>query len=62
MQLQSAAWLYQSMFALAIVVGGWPILRNAYQEVFIAHMLGINTLMVMAVIGAMHNWRMGRGR
>ncbi len=45
-------WLYQSLFALAIVVGGWPILRNAYQEVFIAHRLGINTLMVMAVSGA----------
>ncbi|MDF1514183.1 MAG: heavy metal translocating P-type ATPase, partial [Anaerolineae bacterium] len=37
----------------AIFIGGWPILRNAYQEVGVARILGINTLMVMAVSGAM---------
>jgi len=50
---QVTDWLSRSMFALAIAVGGWPILRNAYQEIRIARMLGINTLMVTAVSGAM---------
>ncbi len=40
-------------FTLAIGVGGLPILRHAYQEVWVAHRLGINTLMVIAVAGAL---------
>ena len=51
--LQVPGWLSRFVFAIAIAVGGWPILRNAYQEVSIARMLGINTLMVTAVTGAM---------
>jgi Cd2+/Zn2+-exporting ATPase len=51
--VQSADWLSRIAFACAVAVGGWPILRNAYQEVGIAHILGINTLMVTAVTGAM---------
>jgi Cd2+/Zn2+-exporting ATPase len=47
------AWIYRSLIVLAIAVGGWPVLRHAYQEVFIARMLGINTLMVTAVMGAL---------
>ncbi len=39
-------------FALAIVVGGIPVARHAFQEIWIAHSLGINTLMVIAVAGA----------
>jgi Cd2+/Zn2+-exporting ATPase len=40
-------------FALAILVGGVPVARHAVQEVEVAHRLGINALMVIAVIGAM---------
>lgn len=41
------------VFLLAILVGGVPVLRHAYQEVVIARSLGISSLMVIAVIGAM---------
>ncbi|MCD6285995.1 MAG: cadmium-translocating P-type ATPase, partial [Anaerolineae bacterium] len=41
------------LFAAAIVVGGIPVARHAYQEIWAAHSLGINSLMVIAVIGAM---------
>ncbi len=40
-------------FALAIVVGGIPVAHHAVQEIWVAHSLGINTLMVIAVAGAM---------
>jgi Cd2+/Zn2+-exporting ATPase len=39
-------------FAAAILVGGAPVARHAFQELFRARSLGINTLMVIAVIGA----------
>ena len=39
-------------FALAILAGGLPVARHAFQEVFVARSLGISTLMVIAVIGA----------
>jgi len=39
-------------FALAILVGGYPVARHAFQEVFVARSLGINALMVIAVTGA----------
>ncbi len=42
-----------ALFALAIALGGWPVARHAYQEVFVAHSLGINALMVIAVVGAL---------
>jgi Zn2+/Cd2+-exporting ATPase len=42
-----------SLFALAIVTGGSPVARHAFQEVWVARRLGINTLMVIAVTGAM---------
>ncbi|MBN1920454.1 MAG: heavy metal translocating P-type ATPase [Anaerolineae bacterium] len=42
-----------AIFALAILTGGIPIFRHALTEVLRVHMLGINTLMVIAVIGAM---------
>lgn len=42
-----------ALFALAILVGGLPVLRQARNEVLRARMLGINTLMVIAVTGAM---------
>jgi Cd2+/Zn2+-exporting ATPase len=38
--------------ALAILVGGYPVARHAFQEVFVARSLGINALMVIAVTGA----------
>jgi len=39
-------------FALAILVGGWPVARHAIQEVVRGRSLGINALMVIAVVGA----------
>ncbi len=39
-------------YAAAIVIGGIPVARHAVQEVWVAHSLGINTLMVIAVAGA----------
>ncbi len=42
-----------AVFALAILVGGIPVFRHALNEVLRARMLGINTLMVIAVTGAM---------
>ena len=38
--------------AAAIVVGVIPVARHAWQEVWLARSLGINTLMVIAVVGA----------
>ncbi len=40
-------------FAAAIVIGGYPVARHAYQEAVLAHRVGINLLMVIAVSGAM---------
>lgn len=45
-------WSQAILFAAAIVVGGIPVARHAWQEVWLARSLGINTLMVIAVIGA----------
>jgi len=39
-------------FGLAILVGGYPAARHAFQELFTARSLGINTLMVIAMGGA----------
>ena len=41
-----------ALFAAAIVVGGIPVARHAWQELWLARSLGINTLMVVAVVGA----------
>lgn len=41
------------MFALAIMTGGIPVFRQALNEILRARRLGINTLMVIAVTGAM---------
>ena len=41
-----------ALFAAAIVVGGIPVARHARQELWLARSLGINTLMVIAVVGA----------
>ena len=41
-----------ALFAAAIVVGGVPVARHAWQELWLARSLGINTLMVIAVVGA----------
>ena len=40
-------------FAAAIFIGGYPVARHAYQEAALAHRVGINLLMVIAVSGAM---------
>ncbi|RLC62472.1 MAG: cadmium-translocating P-type ATPase, partial [Chloroflexi bacterium] len=40
-------------FGLAILVGGYPVARQALREVLTARSLGINALMVVAVTGAM---------
>ncbi len=45
-------WSRTTLFAVAIVVGGMPVARHAFQEVWLSRSLGINTLMVIAVIGA----------
>ncbi len=49
--LPSIVWI--PAFILAILVGGAPIVRHAYQELWRARSLGINTLMVIAVAGAL---------
>ncbi len=36
----------------AIVVGGMPVARHAFQELWLTRTLGINVLMVIAVVGA----------
>ncbi len=41
------------LFAVAILVGGWPIVQLAAREIWHSRSLGINTLMVIAVTGAM---------
>ena len=41
-----------ALFAAAIVVGGIPVARHAFQELWRSRSLGINTLMVIAVVGA----------
>jgi len=41
-----------ALFAAAIVVGGIPVARNTFQELWLARSLGINTLMVTAVLRA----------
>ena len=45
-------WSRTALFAAAIVVGVIPVARHAWQEVWLARSLGINTLMVIAVVGA----------
>jgi len=45
-------WVRTPLFAAAIVVGGIPVARHAFREVWFVHTLGINTLMVIAVTGA----------
>lgn len=41
------------LYAGAIVVGGVPVARSAYQEAWLSRGLGINSLMVIAIVGAM---------
>ena len=41
-----------ALFTAAILTGGLPIAQLAYREVVRSHSLGINTLMVIAVVGA----------
>jgi len=45
-------WSRMALFAVAIVVGGMPVARHAFQELWLSRSLGINTLMVIAVVGA----------
>jgi Cd2+/Zn2+-exporting ATPase len=45
-------WSRTVLFAMAIVVGGMSVVRHAFQEVWLSRSLGINTLMVIAVVGA----------
>ena len=46
------SWSRATLFAIAIIVGGSPVARHAFQELRLARSLGINTLMVIAVVGA----------
>jgi len=39
-------------FAAAIIIGGIPVAHHAAQELWMSHVLGINALMVIAVLGA----------
>jgi Cd2+/Zn2+-exporting ATPase len=53
--VESASWLTGSatvLYAAAIVLGGYPVARHAFQELFVARTIGINLLMVVAVTGA----------
>jgi Cd2+/Zn2+-exporting ATPase len=45
-------WSRTALFAAAIVVGGIPVARHAFQELWLSRSLGINALMVIAVVGA----------
>jgi len=45
-------WSRTALYAAAIVVGGLPVARHAYQELWLSRSLGINALMVIAVVGA----------
>lgn len=45
-------WSRTALFAAAIAAGGIPVARHAWREVWLAHRLGINALMVIAVAGA----------
>lgn len=45
--------IWTPLFALAVVIGGIPVARHAFREVWFARTLSINTLMVIAVTGAM---------
>ena len=45
-------WSRIALFSTAIVVGGIPVAHHAWQEVWLARSLGINALMVIAVVGA----------
>ncbi|MBN1314601.1 MAG: heavy metal translocating P-type ATPase, partial [Anaerolineales bacterium] len=40
------------LFAAGILIGGYPIAKRAWQEVRYSRIMGINALMVLAVIGA----------
>ena len=46
------SWSRIALFAAAIIVGGAPLARYAFQELWISRRLGINALMVIAVVGA----------
>ena len=46
------ALLKVALFAAAIGVGGLPLARYAFQELWFSHSVGINVLMVIAVTGA----------
>ena len=45
-------WSRATLFSGAIVAGGLPVARHAIQELWLSRHLGINALMVIAVIGA----------
>jgi Cd2+/Zn2+-exporting ATPase len=45
-------WSRTALFAAAIFVGGFPVARHAFQELWLSRSLGINVLMVIAVVGA----------
>ena len=50
--VDSPPWSRTALFAAAIVVGGIPVARHAFQELWLSRSLGINMLMVIAVGGA----------
>lgn len=50
--LGASPWVTTPLLALAILLGGLPIAGHAFQELWRAHSLGMNTLMVIAVAGA----------
>jgi len=45
-------WSRTVSFAAAILVGGYPVARHALQELWLSRNLGINALMVIAIVGA----------
>ena len=50
--LGAPPWGTAILFAASILLGGLPIAGHAFQEVWRAHNLGMNTLMTIAVTGA----------
>lgn len=51
-EVPALVWLRIGLFAAAIVVGGFTVAWHAFQELVYARRIGINGLMVIAVVGA----------
>jgi Cd2+/Zn2+-exporting ATPase len=51
--IAAPSWSPVALFTAAILLAGYPVARNAFQELSRSRSLGINSLMVIAVAGAL---------